>query len=112
MDNGATGLDLSRTNRALTLYGRLYPGTGSASQASRYLFDNATEIESSGPFKVNTSMRLQGFTTGGTPQAFPTGASPTSVIMSTDVGATLLSIGVGYVTISIDGTNRKVLYVA
>jgi hypothetical protein len=53
VDNGATAMSLARTNRALTLYGRLYPGSGSGSQATRYIWDNGTETELSGALKVN-----------------------------------------------------------
>jgi hypothetical protein len=56
---------------------------------------------------------LPSITTGGnTPAAFPTGGTGTSVIMSTDDGSTLLSIDVAYVVHKINGTNRKLLYVA
>lgn len=38
VDATTTGMALARTNRALSLYGRLYPGTGSATQTNNYVF--------------------------------------------------------------------------
>lgn len=98
--------NFTETNRALTLYGYLYPGSGSGSQASRYIKDNGTQME------LATSALRVNLTRTGTAQNWPTGGLPTSVIMSTDAGATLLSIGCEYVTVNFNGTDRKVLCVA
>lgn len=38
------GMTLERTNRALSLYGRLYPGSGSGTQTARYFSDNGSRI--------------------------------------------------------------------
>ena len=47
-DGNVMGMTLERTNRALSLYGRLYPGTGSATQTSRYIADLNSRITFTG----------------------------------------------------------------
>lgn len=104
--NNNNVLVFNDTNRAATFYGYIYPGSGSGSQATRYIKDNGTQME------LATSALRINLTRTGTAQNWPTGGSPTSVIMSTDAGATLLSIGCEYVTVNFNGTDRKVLCVA
>lgn len=53
--DGVHTLDASITNRSISLYGRLYPGTGSSSQTTGYLDWNATlsTIRVPGDFEID-----------------------------------------------------------
>lgn len=42
VNSGTLALELLRTNRAAQFYGRIYPGTGSATQTSRYIYDDGS----------------------------------------------------------------------
>lgn len=44
IDAGTNAMTLARTNRALSLYGRFYPGSGSAVQTTTYLIADADEL--------------------------------------------------------------------
>lgn len=52
LNGGATLASFAVTDKALSLAGRLYPGTGSAAQSSRYLYDNGTDTEFIGSVKM------------------------------------------------------------
>jgi len=81
VDNGAVAMTLARTNRALTLFGYLYPGSGSGSQTTRYIADDGTYMTiNGGDLSIASGYRLNlvSPTTGGS-------ASNWSSFTSTDI---------------------------
>lgn len=90
VDASTEGMHLSRTNRALTLSGYLYPGSGSGSQASRYFSDNGTRtVLTGGDLDINNM----------------TAASPGNTAWAS---RGMAADGGGYVILYVNGTGYKI----
>ena len=133
-DIGVTSMTLVATNRALSLYGRLYPGTGSATQATGYIswtdtttdrlsvIVNANEsyFDTAGRF-VAAGNIFPGFQTNqyvGYSSGYLVLNGPIDIANSTAAGSTanwstgLLAADTSYVAVKINGTVRRIPFYA
>jgi hypothetical protein len=83
LSGGVVSASFAVTNKALSLAGRLYPGTGSATQSSDYIDYGTTGVAG---IRVNSNFVIPGFlhytvTSGGTSGALP---NPTKYITIAD----------------------------
>ncbi len=101
---GNPGMTLVSSNAALSLAGRLYPGTGSATQSTRYIYDNGSQIQvMGGDFALQYALVMGTGTSGGW-AGMNVGGSVANWSSGWAAGA--------YMQVAINGTVRRIPYFA
>lgn len=89
VDNGVIGMNLVRTNRALYTGGRIYPGSGSGTQTSRYIYDNGTSMTIVGSWRADSLFRYGQLAASGASGSLP---NPTKYIAIANTSGTVYYI--------------------
>ena len=100
-------LSLKEANRSASFYGYIYPGTGSASQSSRYIYDASSNIN-----VVTDTLYISGSASAAGLRfaAIANGGSASN--WSGFASANIPSTSAGYFKVNIGGTNYRVPFYA